>query len=199
MKKVSSVEEYIEVNEHFTEALVTLRELLLSTSLEETIKWSAPVYAVNGKNVVGLGAFKKHFCLWFFNGVFLKDEHQLLEQAQEKTKALRQMRLNTIDEINKPLVLAYIKEAIENQKLGKELKPTRTTKKDVVVPELLNNEIKANDSFKMAFNKLTPSCQREYCNYIIEAKRETTKLSRLEKIKPMILNGGGLHDKYKNC
>ncbi|WP_330443122.1 hypothetical protein [Flavobacterium sp. C4GT6] len=29
------------------------------------------------------------------------------------------------------------------------------------------------------------------------AKREATKLSRLEKIKPMILKGIGLNDKYR--
>ncbi len=39
----------------------------------------------------------------------------------------------------------------------------------------------------------------EYYNYIIEAKKEATELSRLEKIKPNILKGSGLHDKYKNC
>ncbi|WP_452224291.1 YdeI/OmpD-associated family protein [Lacinutrix chionoecetis] len=200
MKKVHSVEEYIENNTHFNEALVTLRELLLSTNLEESIKWSAPVYAYNGKNVIGLGAFKKHFCLWFFNGVFLKDEHKLLVNAQEgKTKALRQMRFETLEDINKPVVRSYIKEAIENQKLGKEIKPVRATKKDVVIPDLIAEELKTNTVFKDAFKSLTPSCQREYCNYITEAKRDATKHSRLEKIKPMILKGVGLHDKYKNC
>lgn len=50
------------------------------------------LYILNGKNVIGLGAFKNHFAIWFFNGVFLKDEKQLLTNAQEgKTKALRQM------------------------------------------------------------------------------------------------------------
>lgn len=199
MKKAHSVEEYIENNIHFKEALEILRELTLSTKLDEAIKWSAPTYSLNGKNVLGLGAFKKHFCIWFFNGVFLKDEQNCLEQAQEKTKALRQMRFETIEDVNKPVVLAYIKEAIENQKLGKALKPERITKKDVVIPELLTEAIKNDTSFKTAFNKLSPSCQREYCNYIIEAKRDNTKTSRLEKIKPMILKGGGLHDKYKNC
>ena len=199
MKKAHSVEEYIENNIHFKEALEILRELTLSTKLDEAIKWSAPTYSLNGKNVLGLGAFKKHFCIWFFNGVFLKDEQNCLEQAQEKTKALRQMRFETIEDINKPVVLAYIKEAIENQKLGKTLKPERTTKKDVAIPELLTEVIKNDVNFKSAFNKLSPSCQREYCNYITEAKRNNTKISRLKKIKPMILKGGGLHDKYKNC
>ncbi|WP_299385166.1 DUF1801 domain-containing protein [uncultured Lacinutrix sp.] len=199
MKKPTSVEEYIEINDHFKTPLENLRDLITSLNMEENIKWNAPVYSINGKNVLGLGAFKKHFCIWFFNGVFLKDEQNCLEQAQEKTKALRQMRFETIEDINKPVVLAYIKEAIENQKLGKALKPERTTKKDVVIPELLTEAIKNDTSFKTAFNKLSPSCQREYCNYIIEAKRDKTKISRLEKIKAMILKGGGLHDKYKNC
>ncbi|WP_340170826.1 DUF1801 domain-containing protein [Lacinutrix sp.] len=124
MKKVQSLEEYTEANAQFKEALLLLRELLLTTNLDENIKWSAPTYNLNGKNVLSLGAFKQHFCIWFFNGVFLKDEHNILEKAQEKTKALRQLRFNNISDINKPLVLSYIKEAIENQKLGKKIKPT---------------------------------------------------------------------------
>jgi uncharacterized protein YdeI (YjbR/CyaY-like superfamily) len=46
---------------------------------------------------------------------------------------------------------------------------------------------------------MTPGKQREYCEYISEAKRDATKLKRLEKIIPMIIEGVGLNDKYKNC
>lgn len=199
MKKVHSVEEYIESNSHYGEALVILRDIITKTELEETLKWSAPVYTLNGKNVVGLGAFKNHFGIWFFNGVFLKDEHNLLVNAQEnKTKALRQMRFKSIEDIDKNLVLAYIKEAIENQKLGKEIKPTRNTKA-IEIPDELNQVLKSQSDANKAFNALTPGKQREYCTHIADAKREATKLSRIEKIIPMILNGVGLHDKYKNC
>jgi uncharacterized protein YdeI (YjbR/CyaY-like superfamily) len=41
------------------------------------------------------------------------------------------------------------------------------------------------------------SKQREYADYIAEAKREETKTKRIEKIKPMILKNIGLNDKYK--
>lgn len=199
MKKVSSVEEYIENNSHYAEALTLLREILNTTELEEAIKWSAPVYTLNGKNVVGLGAFKKHFGIWFFNGVFLKDEQQVLVNAQEnKTKALRQMRFESIEAINKNIVLSYVKEAIENQKLGKEIKPDRS-KKDTIIPKELKLELEKDTTLKTAFNNLSPSKQREYCEHIATAKREATKQSRLEKIKPMILQNKGLHDKYKNC
>ncbi|MGZ0016673.1 DUF1801 domain-containing protein [Yeosuana sp. AK3] len=91
MKKPSSVEDYIEQS-HFSEALQLLRAIITSTELEETIKWNAPVYALHGKNVMGLAAFKHHFGIWFFNGVFLKDEQKQLVTVQEKTKGLRQMR-----------------------------------------------------------------------------------------------------------
>jgi uncharacterized protein YdeI (YjbR/CyaY-like superfamily) len=46
---------------------------------------------------------------------------------------------------------------------------------------------------------MTPGKQREYAEYIAEAKQAATKERRLEKILPMIAAGGGLNDKYKNC
>ena len=90
MKKIYSVEEYIEEHAHFSEALILLRDIINGTECIETIKWSAPVYTINNKNVLGLGAFKNHFGIWFFNGVFLKDKHNLLINAQEnKTKSVK--------------------------------------------------------------------------------------------------------------
>lgn len=199
MKKIYSVEEYIEENAHFADALILLRKIITSTELIETVKWSAPVYTINGKNVLGLGAFKNHFGIWFFNGVFLKDTNNLMVNAQEnKTKALRQMRFESETEIDKNIVLTYIKEAIENQKLGKEIKPERT-KKETVIPEELKEVLINNKDLNTHFKTLSPYKQREYCEYIQSAKREATKQTRIEKIKPMILKGIGLNDKYKNC
>ncbi|WP_298761707.1 YdeI family protein [uncultured Psychroserpens sp.] len=199
MKKIYSVEEYIEENPHYAEELSILRRIINSTELEETVKWSMPTYCLNEKNVLGIGAFKNHFCLWFHQGVFLKDEHNLLINAQEnKTKALRQMRFDSKSDINKGAVLTYVKEAIENQRLGREIKPVRKTK-EVIIPPELQEVLKGNSELDTSFKALTPGKQREYCEYIAEAKREATKQSRLEKIMPMIIQGVGLHDKYKNC
>ena len=199
MKKVNSVEEYIETNAHWSDALTILRDIINSTEVEETLKWSALVYTVNGKNVIGLGAFKNHFGIWFFNGVFLKDEKKLLVNAQEeKTKALRQMRFESVNDIDNNAILSYVKEAINNQKLGKEIKPDRT-KKETIIPQELQIDLDKDSDYKNSFDKLTPGKQRDYCEHVASAKRDTTKQSRLEKIKPMILKGIGLHDKYKNC
>jgi len=68
--------------------------------MTETIKWSAPVYTFEGKNLVGLGAFKSYVGLWFFQGSLLNDKKKKLINAQEgKIKALRQWRFNSVKEI----------------------------------------------------------------------------------------------------
>lgn len=197
MAKIQNVEDYLEKYTHWSEAIQRLRDLVRSTELEETIKWGAPTYCLDGKNVLGLAAFKHHFCIWFFNGVFLKDEKQLLVNAQEgKTKALRQMRFTSTDEINEEYVLEYIKEAIKNQRLGKEIKPKRNTK-PIVVPEELKKEFSKNAELQLKFKSLAPSHQREYAEYISEAKREDTKQRRLQKIIPLLLEGKSMYEKYK--
>jgi uncharacterized protein YdeI (YjbR/CyaY-like superfamily) len=58
-------------------------------------------------------------------------------------------------------------------------------------------EIKADKQLIKCFQQLSMSKQREYADYIAEAKREETKTKRIEKIKPMILKNIGLNDKYK--
>ena len=101
MKKTKTVEDYIAGNGEWTEALEKLRSILLDTEMEETVKWGAPVYTIDGKNVVGIGAFKSYVGLWFFQGVFLKDKEKVLVNAQEgKTKALRQWRFSGSGEMD---------------------------------------------------------------------------------------------------
>ena len=128
---VKNVEEYISCHTYWEEELRQLHEMIITTDLEPAIKWGAPVYTLNGKNVVGIGAFKNHYGLWFFNGALLKENTSLLVNAQEgKTKALRQIRFEKGDEINTSTLLPYIKEAIQNQREGKEIKAYKTKRTD---------------------------------------------------------------------
>jgi len=198
LKKAISVDDYIEIHPNFSDLLEGLRTILLTTELEEFIKWGAPVYSLKGKNVLGLGSFKHHASIWFFQGAFLKDEHNKLVNAQEeKTKALRQWRFENNELTDVELIKLYVSEAIENQKLGKEIKAERN--KAFNIPSLIEHKMDVDEEFKSYFNKLSLSKQREYAEYITEAKRETTKSTRLEKIIPLIEAGKGLHDKYKKC
>ena len=199
MKKVGSAEEYIEMHSNWTKELSQLREMLLATELEEYIKWGSPVYTFKGTNLIGIGAHK-HYCgLWFFQGSLLKENTELLVNAQEnKTKNLRQIRFNKNEKIDTDVLRKYVQEAIDLFKEGIIVTPTKRNN-EVNICKELDLLLKNSEKILVAFSKLTPGRQREYNEYILEAKKDSTKQSRLEKIKPMILNGIGLNDKYKNC
>lgn len=190
---------YIEKKTEWVSELKKLREIIVSTDLEETIKWGAPVYMKKGKNILGFSAFKNYVGIWFFQGGTLKDDHKVLMNAQEgKTQAMRQWRFNSMEEIDEKQIKAYIKESVENQEKGKIIKPKRNTKPLIIHP-ILQKELDTNSDFSKQFESFSLSKKREYADHISTAKRETTQLSRLEKIIPMVLKGVGLYDKYKNC
>jgi len=196
MVTAKKVKAYYSKNQKFREGITRLREIALKTQLVETYKWGSPVYTIDNKNVLGILAFKSYFGLWFFSGVFLSDPRGVLENAQEgKTKSMRHWKFKAVSDIDEAGVLEYIKEAITNQKKGLELKPSRKT--EIIIPKLLLNSLLGNTRLKEQFNELTPFKQRDYCEYIAEAKQQKTKESRLEKILPMISKGQGLNDKYK--
>lgn len=196
MLQHKTVDAFIQGHPEWSEALMKLREILLSMDLEETVKWGAPAYMVGKKNVVGIGAFKSYVGLWYHQGALLSDPNKVLINAQEeKTVALRQWRFSSADEIDEKLIRAYTEEAIVNQKEGREIKPRS---KPLIVPDELKNALKENAAAKKQYDAFGLSRQREYADYISEAKRPETKLKRLEKILPMIENGIGLHDKYRS-
>lgn len=181
--------------EKWSEELHLLQSIIAQTELLETTKWGGSVYVLNGKNVLGIGGFKNYFAIWFFNGVFLKDEKQVLVNANEGvTKSLRQWRFSSKEEVNEKKVLHYILEAIENERQGKIIKPE---KGKVIGSELFQKELDSDLLLAEAFQKFTPYKQKEFLEYIETAKREETKRSRIEKIKPMILENIGLNDKYR--
>ncbi len=198
MKRHKTVEEFLEGLETYQEEVTRLREILQSTPLEEEVKWGAPAYTHRGKIVVGIGAFKNHFALWFHQGALLKDEAgHLMNAGEGKTKALRQWRLESAKDIKVRAIKAYVKEAMALVDDGKEIKPTRN--RPIDVPEELAAALKKKAADRRAFDALSPGKRRDYANYIAEAKRAETKIKRIEKILPMIRAGGGLHDKYRNC
>lgn len=196
MEKLKSADYYFSADSQWKKALTQLRRIILATELQETVKWGMPTYTLDGKNVVGLAGFKSYFGIWFFNGVFLKDEQGKLVNAQDgKTKALRQWRFYSIEDIEQKLIKNYIDESIKIQKEGKKIKPEKS--RPLNIPDKLMEAIKADRQIKKCFQQLSLSKQREYADYITEAKREETKTKRIEKIIPMILENIGLNDKYK--
>lgn len=196
MRSHKTVDEYILNAETGQDILMILRDLLNTTELTETVKWGAPAYTINGKNVVGLGAFKSYTGLWFYQGALLNDPQKVLVSATNgQTRAMRQWRFHSFDEIDPELVLRYVNEAIENQKQNREIKAERN--KPVVVPEELKEAFEADASLKQQYETFTAGKRREFANYISQAKQEKTRQSRLKKVIPLIQQNIGLNDKYR--
>lgn len=175
-----------------------LTRLLEETGMESRIKWNHPVYFHASRNVASCSGFKRHCSLWFFDGALLKDQEGVLENAQEgRTQAMRHWKFRKGDPIPEDRVRAYLREAMANAERGLTVTKAPLRAEDIVWCDLLQAAFDTDPDFKTAMHKLTPGRQRDYNLHIGGAKREATQLSRLEKIRPLVLAGQGLHDKYR--
>ena len=198
MKRAKSVEQYIADADNWQNELGKLRDILCSTKLEEGVKWGAPCYMHDGKNVVGIGAFKSYFGLWFYQGALLSDKKGVLINAQEgKTKALRQWRMIKTSYIKPSVIRIYVKEAVGLAAEGRAIGVDRA--KPVVVPTELKKGLRTNKKAAANFKGMRLGLRREYADYISDAKRDETKQRRIVKILPMIGAGVGLNDKYRQA
>lgn len=196
MAKAENVDQYIAQHVKWKEELRILRNLHNFFPLEETIKWGAPVYTFKKKNLIGIGAFKHHYALWFFQGGLLQKNTPLLENAQEgKTQALRQIKFDENKVPNLSILRKYIEESLNLAKEGKKI--LQKNPLPVRVSEELTAILRSLPGLNEAFEKLSRGKQKEYHNYIAEAKMEKTKEARLKKILPLIQDGKGLNDKYR--
>ena len=196
MDNLKKVDQFIEKHVSWKDSLHLLRNIFLYFKLEETIKWGRPVYCLENKNIAGIGAFKSHFGIWFFQGALLSDPLNILVNAQDgKTKAMRHLKFNSYAEIKPDILKKYIKEAIDNQKQGKEIIPA--TNKSIGIPDELEKAFQKDHELKSGFNRFSQAKKREFTEYISQAKREETKLKRLDKIIPLIKSGKGLNDRYR--
>lgn len=196
MKRAKTVEDYMEQASVWRDEVKKLREILKSMPLEETVKWGAPCYTYKSKNVVAIGSFKSYFGLWFFQGALLADNGGVLVNAQEgKTKALRQWRMTAAKDIKPTAIKRYVRSAIALVDDGKEMRATPARK--LSLPTEMSEAFRTNKAANKAFQELRPGQQREYAGYVADAKRESTRQRRVDKIIPMIVAGQGLNDRYR--
>ena len=190
----TAVELYIEKVKQWKDEMTLLRSILLETALTETIKWGKPCYTYNDKNIVIIQDFKHHCDLGFFTGALLKDTEKLLEKAGEHTQSARQLRFENLADIKrkKTIIKSFVKEAIENEKQG--IKPVVEEKVELEKIVELENIFKKNKAFTKAFRALTPGRQRAYHMFFAGAKQSETRISRIEKYIPRIIDGYGIND-----
>ena len=144
-----------------------------------------------------VSAFKEYAALSFFKGVLLKDTHQLLVAHGPNSQSSRIIKFTdpqTIEALE-PVLKAYIFESIEVEKAGLQVE---FKKNPEPIPEELLQKFKEDPVLQSAFEALTPGRQRGYILHFSQPKQSKTRFSRIEKCIPKILNGEGMHDKYKS-
>lgn len=195
IKPNRKVDGFIKKTKTWKEEFERLRSILLGfEELDEEIKWMHPCYTLEGKNIVLMHGFKDYCALLFHKGVLLKDPDGILIQQTENVQAARQIRFTNVQEIieMKPILKAYIQEAIEVEKAGLQVELKKT--EEYTIPEELQTKFNEVPALKTAFEELTPGRQRAYILYFSKAKQSKTRVARVEKYMEHILDGKGLND-----
>ncbi|WP_417386651.1 DUF1801 domain-containing protein [Gimesia sp.] len=187
------VEIYLNKARLWQDELITLRTIVLDTPLTEEYKWRAPCYTYEKKNIVLIGAFKDDCVLSFFKGALLKDPLGVLSKPGENTQAARVVRFTSLQEIIElePVLKSYIDEAIEVEQSGLKVEPKQEAEP---IPAEFQAKLDESPALQTAFEALTPGRQRAYLMHFSAAKQSQTRMNRVEKYIPQILDGKGIHD-----
>jgi uncharacterized protein YdeI (YjbR/CyaY-like superfamily) len=188
------VDFYFNKAKKWQEELEQLRTIVLDCGLTEELKWGVPCYTFEKRNIVLIHGFKEYCALLFFKGALLNDANGILIQQTKNVQAARQIRFTNAREIvkMKPILKAYIYEAIEVEKAGLKVNLKKTT--EFQIPEEFRNKLDEVAALKTAFYALTPGRQRAYILYFSAAKQSETRESRVGKYMQQILNGKGIDD-----
>lgn len=180
----------------FSDVLISLRALLVSTALKEEAKWGMPCYTFGGKNVILLGAFKDYCAVTFFKGVLLADDKKILTRPTPFSHADRAFRCDTVQQVtdNAAVLEEYIKEAIRVETSGMTI-PARDESDYPVCDEF--KELLENDpNVRNAFENLTPGRRKGYLIYFSQAKQSKTRRARIERNIPKIMAALGIHERF---
>jgi uncharacterized protein YdeI (YjbR/CyaY-like superfamily) len=192
---MNKVDQFLEKSSNWKKEMTLLREIILDNKeLTEDYKWMHPCYTLQGKNVVLIHGFKDYCALLFHKGALLKDPEGILIQQTENVQSARQIRFTGINQIKqqKAVIKDFIKEAIAIERSGQ--KVTLKETKDFSIPKELAMKLKEDKNLNNAFYALTPGRQRAYLFYFGQAKQSQTRVSRVEKYIPKILDGKGIDD-----
>ena len=149
---------------------------------------------MDGSNIVLIHGFKDYCALLFMKGALLKDPQGILVQQTQNVQAARQIRFRSLADINqhRAAVKAYIKEAIAVEKSGAQV--VLKTVAQFAVPDEFQKRMDEDPELAKAFHALTPGRQKAYLLHFSEAKRSATRVARVEKQAPRILQRLGLDD-----
>ena len=199
------VDDYIAAAAPFArEPMQHVREAMHAAlpDVTEAIKWSHPFYLVDGRPFASMAAFKAHCSLGFWKGGRPVAE----VAAGPRDKAMGQFgRIESLADLPKAAVLrklivaaraAWLAEKEEKASAPPAPRPAREAP---TVPDDLATALRAQSGARRKFDAFTPSQQREYVEWIVEAKRAATRESRIAQAVEWIAEGKTRNWKYQNC
>jgi uncharacterized protein YdeI (YjbR/CyaY-like superfamily) len=198
------VDKYIAAAAPFAQPILTrIRELvhMALPDVEEEIKWSMPFFVYRGLMLGNMAAFKQHasFGLWGKAGREELREDGLYDRGSMGVLG----RLTSVGDLPKEReFVRYIRAAAEeiasgertqNYSRPKAAKP----KPPPEIPAALAAGLKKNKAAAAQFAAFPPGCQREYCEWIAEAKRDETREKRVATAVEWIAEGKRRNWRYE--
>jgi uncharacterized protein YdeI (YjbR/CyaY-like superfamily) len=194
------VDEYIAKAQPFAQPILRkLRTLFhkASPKIEETVKWGVPSFEYKGI-VGGMAAFKKRVA-WGLWKAKLLDE--VGEMRSDKSSHMSGGNTCNVAELPPDArVIALIKQAVKLNEDGVKL-PQRSGQKKPPpkTPSDLAAALKKNAKAAATYAAFSPSRQRDYCQWITEAKQLETRQRRLAQAIEWMAEGKSRNWKYERC
>lgn len=194
------VDQYIARSAEFARPILArVRELVLAASpeIEETLKWSAPSYTYKGRILCGMAAFKRHASFGFWQHARVMGEGEPREGMGSFGKMVSLEDVPSSRSLA-PLfrkAMALIDEGVPSRGVRKPTAPRPPPE----TPPDLSAALQKNAAARRTFEAFPPSHRREYVEWIVEAKREETRLRRLAQAVEWLAEGKPRHWKYQDC
>ena len=181
-KRDKRIDTYILKSADFAIPILThLRELvhLACPDVAETIKWSFPVFEYKGI-LCKMAAFMQHCACGFWKACLMKDK-SLVKQAARETAMGHLGKIQSLKDLPPDKVLIQlIKEAAKLNDSGiKVAKKSATESKALLVPPYFKKALNANPLALKTFTNFSYSKQKEYVEWITDAKTDVTREKRI--------------------
>lgn len=191
-KKDPRIDVYIAKSAPFARPLLKRLRTLVHRGCPEVVeelKWSSPHFNYKGM-FCGMAAFKEHCIFGFWNRAM---------KLPEKDGAMGQFgRLRSRSDLPADsVVVGYVKQAKRLADEGVRLGPVRRAKKPLPVPASLTAALRKKAGALARFRAFSPSQQRDYSEWIGEAKTGATREKRVAIAAGWIAGGKTRNWKYE--
>jgi uncharacterized protein YdeI (YjbR/CyaY-like superfamily) len=202
------VDAYIAKSQPFAQPILEhIRQLVHKAcpGVEETIKWSRPFFEYKGAILGNMSAFKEHCSFGFWGeeiAAVLREQRLLQPDAMGSLG-----RITSVEDLPPAKqLLSLLRQAVDFIDSGQYTSPIAARQRVVKAPKAapeappaFAKALKANKKAAAAFTSFSPSCKREYVEWIADAKRDETRDKRIATAIEWISEGKQRNWKYQNC